>query len=235
MSFFNTETNPELVKDTVSGNFITESGIYPLSIKYAVVRKNEKGSEWIDLIADYNGTDVTFYMAMFLKKQDGSDGFDKDLLNKLCIIGGIDVVDDPIDQELMNSKTGEVSVVQILPEFSSLDVYARIQIEYSMYNDKVQMRRRIKSFFRADKASASEIVNKVPATSKDEQSSYIGKQYGVEEEKSHAISYKNGLTAEAVKIWQENNRNNKASSDKASDKPTTTPSSPRQHRFSRSA
>jgi hypothetical protein len=219
--FFSTETDPEKVKDTSFDKYILASGIYPLTIKHVTVEESkEEGSksQWLNLYAEYEGVEQIFFNSIILKKKDGSDCGQKDLFNKLCIIAEVDSIDDPIEEETVNKRTGETITIKVLPEFDDLEVYARIQIEYSIYNGKIQMKKRIRSFFRAsDKASASEIVNKVPkAPSEDEKAPYIGKQFKIEEEKAGAVTYKDGLTEETVKEWIAANKKNKPTSETAS-------------------
>ena len=80
----------------------------------------------------------------------------------------------------------------VLEDFDDVPVTIRLQMEYSMYEGKVQQTKSIRNFFRfEDKATAAEIIN----------GTEVGKQFETEQEYADKVTYKDGLTEEDVAEW----------------------------------
>lgn len=194
MSIFNIKRTPEATKEsTGGGNYLSKSGIYDVTIKLASIKVNSFNAREIDFNLDYNGSTTTIY-GLKLDNNDGTENYQSDIFNKLCIIADLETVADP---EMETHKFGETSKdLAVLPDFTDLPVKVRIQEEFSDYKGEIKRRLVIKNFYRADGATASEIINEVASDA-------IGKQ--LEKDKAYADkpAYRAPVTAEAVAIWQE--------------------------------
>lgn len=191
MGFFKVSTAAEDVKDS-SGNYINTSGVYPVTIKGAAVDTNDKGARSITLLIDYNGQVQPIFGAIKLDNNDGSPNFEAAVFNKLCIVCGIEEVDEPTEATLPLGKGKADKDVMVLSEFEDVEVTLRIQMEYSLYNGEIKDKKRIRNVFRSvDNATADEIVNEAP----------VGVQYEKELEYADKVTYKDDLTEEDISAW----------------------------------
>lgn len=197
MAFMKKSTNKEDVKAQAS-NYINASGIYPVNILAAFVNTSAKGSSVVDFFLDHEGQEQVMYGNMRVTNSSDAEGNDVEnkigmkLFNHLLVIADVDEVADPVEGELPIGKSGADKVVAILEDLADIEVQMRIQLEYSMYNGKIQEKKVIREFYRAgDGATAEEIVN----------DDNFGK--GIEKDQKYVdnITYKDDLTAEDVAKW----------------------------------
>lgn len=206
MAFFKVNTNEDDIRDYTGGNskYINDSGMYPVIIKHVIADTTAKGSEYVNLWIEYEGQLQPIYQAIRLTNNDGSPNFGRPLFNKLCIIAGCtenDEVDDPVEMKVPMGKGGEEVDCMVLEQFNDFPVIMRIQMEYRLYEGKIQETKIIRNFFRyEDKATASEIVN-----DSDEK----GKQYNIELESADKVIYKDDLTKEDIDAWKQSRRSDK--------------------------
>lgn len=194
---FKITTSKEAVRDSSGGNYISDNGIYDVTIKFASVGVSKNGAQSINFNVDYKGNSQTFYGPFVTDKNDQPLEIGVNLINKLGIIAGLGEGDE-LSAETETHKVGKDQKEMeftVIPEFSDLPVKMRVQLEYSSYNDDITERFVIRNFFREDGASAQEIVDGAEE---------VGKQYALELEKySSNSSYKDGLTEEDVAAWKE--------------------------------
>jgi len=171
MSFHVTKVNPEALSDSQAGNYITTSGIYPVTIKFVSVKVNEHNARALDFNVEYNGTGHTFY-GLKLDNNDGTPNYQADVFNKLCVIAGLDTVSEPEILTYNLGKDNTPTDLAVLTDFTDLEVNARISFEYKIYDGKIQESRVIKSFYSADGRTASEIVNNTPPKQMDKDAEY---------------------------------------------------------------
>lgn len=204
---FKINTSQEVIADNTGGGgkFIGSSGIYDVTINFASVAVSAAGSEQFAFNLDYNGNDQTIYGPYYKgkNKPDGSEGdyleIGTKLYTTLGVVAGLDDGDEfttePEKHEVgKDNKEVEFDVIQ---ELTGLDIKLQVQMEYSVYKDAIQERPVIRAFFRADGASAEEIVN----------DGEIGKRLATVEEKyAHKDSFRDGLTEEDVAAWIEGGR-----------------------------
>ena len=129
--------------------------------------------------------------------------------------------DFEIEEETHNvGKDNKPQEFAVITNFSDLPIKIRLQEEYyipekSQNKGKIQKRMVIKNFFRADGASAEEIVNE----------SEIGKRLATEQEKyASNVTYRNNLTPEDIEEYYKAKKDERSSdkpSPKASSKPKT--------------
>jgi hypothetical protein len=197
MSFASASRKAEDVKQGGS-NHITSSGVYPVTILAPVVSVSKGGSTTVDLYVDHNGQKQIIYGNLRITNNDGSPNkIGAKIFNQLLIIADVDEVADPVEAELPIGKKEATKMVTILEDLCDIDVLLRIQMEYSVYNGNIQEKKVIKAFFRAsDKATAEEIVNE----------SDVGAGYERELKYVDNVTYKDGLTPEAIQDWIKSGR-----------------------------
>lgn len=200
MAFFKTQTDKDSIKES-SFEYIKEGGIYDVTIKFLSVKQNKHGARSLDFNVDYKGSNTTFY-GLKLDNNDGSPNYQRNLFNKLCVIAGIEEVDNPVDREHKVGKDQKLQNFAVLDQFDDMNVKVRVVFIYSKYEGEIREQREIKNFYRyEDGATAGEIVNGLVA----------GTQLGKDIILGAKPVYKDGLTEQEVEEW-------KASQSKA-DKP----------------
>lgn len=215
MGFFKVDTSEENVRD-YSGEgsaYINKSGIYDVVIKAVIVEKTQNGSEFLNLWIEHQGQEQPIFQAMRLTNNDGSPNLGAKLFTKLCVILGADngqEIADPVSRMIPIGKGGEEKECMVLEDFDDMPVKMRVQMEYSIYDGKIQQSKTIRNFYRyTDNATASEIINN---------SEEKGKQYASDEEYADKVTYKDGLTEEEVQAWLKERRSGKK--DDTAKKPT---------------
>jgi len=194
MSFF--KVNTESAAKVEGGNFINQSGIYDVTIKAIIVDTNDKGARSLNFYIDNNGTEQVIYGGLRLDNNDGSANFQANTFNKLCVVAGLESIQDPVEATLPIGKAGAAKDVAVLPDFEEFDCKMRVQMEYSINSmganvGKIRESKHIKAFYRTDGAEASEILNETEPGIK------LSKDLVYAEN----VTYKDDLTAEAIAAW----------------------------------
>ena len=191
MSFASASKKQEDVKQGGS-NYVSGSGIYPITVLAPVVSVSKGGSASVDLFLDHSGQQQICYGNLRVTNNDGSPNkIGAKIFNQLLIIAGVDEVADPVSAELPIGPGGKMKEVDVLEDLADIECLMRIQMEYSIYNGDIQEKKIIKSFFRTDKATAEEIVNEeAPGAGYERELKYVDN-----------VTYKDGLTEETVKQW----------------------------------
>lgn len=206
MAFFTVNTTEENVKDYTGdgGKWLNKSGIYDVIIKAVIVDSTAKGSEFLNLWVEHDGQEQPIYQAMRLTNNDGSPNLGQKLFTKLCVVAGATdggEISDPVSRMIPMGKGGEEVECMVLEDFDNIPVTIRLQMEYSMYEGKIQEIKSIRNFFRyEDKATASEIVNN---------SEEKGKQFAAEQEAADKVTYRDGLTEKDVAEWKKAQKSGK--------------------------
>jgi len=192
MSFFKSSKKQEDVKQGGS-NHITTSGLYHVLILAPIVSVSKNGSTSIDMYVEHKGQKQIIYGNLRITNNDGSENkIGSKVFNQLMIISGKDEVADPIEVELPIGKKEAMKEAAVLEDLADIPILMRIQMEYSVYNGKVQEKKVIKGFFReSDKASAEEIVNE----------SEVGVSLEKEMKYVDNVTYKDDLTPELIQAW----------------------------------
>ncbi|WAK44657.1 hypothetical protein vBAmePPT11V19_00031 [Alteromonas phage vB_AmeP_PT11-V19] len=198
MSFFKASKSKEDLKQGGSTGYINNSGCYPLKVLAAFVSLGNEQTQTVDLYVDHEKQKQVLYGNMRIKNKDGSTNkIGAKVFNQLIIVAGLEEVAEPVEAELPIGKEGALKDVALLEDFEDLEVYAQIQMEYSVYNSNITEKKVIRGFYRMeDKASAEEIVN----------GEGFGTQFEKDEKYFSNVTYKDGLDAEAVAQWIKDNR-----------------------------
>ena len=205
---FKVTTDSQAVAESNGSSYISKSGIYDATIKFASLDVTKGGAEQVNFNIEWEGNSQTIYGPYVTNKDGNTNEIGAKLINKLAIIAGMTDGDDfEIEsEEHAVGKDNKVQEFAVIQNFSDLDIKIRLQEEYSISkggaNDgQIRKSMVIKSFFREDGASAEEIVNNAD----------VGARLAIEQDKyaSH-ITYKDDLTAEDVEAWKESKKSGNA-------------------------
>lgn len=176
------------------GGIINRSGIYDVVINYVQIAETKNGAYQLNFNVNHSGMDQTIYGPILLNRDGNVNTITQDLLNRLCIIAGMEDGQD-IETETTENPVGreqKMMEMEVIPELSDIAVKMRVQMEYGLYQDAVQERKSIKAFYREDGATAAEA----------ESGANIGRRLALDEEKyADNVTYKDGLTEEDIKQW----------------------------------
>lgn len=190
MSFFTASIDKKAIAEN-GKEFITKSGIYDVVIKFVSVKVNDPGARSLNFNVLYQGSETTLY-GLKLDNNDGSENFQRNIFNKLCVIAGIQNVNDPVKEVHKVGRDQKEESFDVLDQFNDLPVKVNIRFRYSKYNGEIREQREIMGFYREDGATASEIVS----------GTAIGVQ--LEKDKKYAENnrYDDGLTIADVDAWK---------------------------------
>lgn len=187
--------NKDAIKDGGNGGaIINKSGIYDVDINYVQVAETKNGAYQLNFNVKSGGMDQTIYGPILLGKDGKVNTITENLLNRLCIIAGMD------DGQEIETETAEYPVgkdqrimeMEVIPELADVSVKMRVQMEYALWDNNIQERKSIKAFYREDGATAAEA----------ESGEDIGRRLALDEEKyATNVTYKDGLTEEDVTAW----------------------------------
>lgn len=203
-------------------NFINKSGIYDITIKFASVAVTAEGAESVNFNIEYNGGSQTLYGPYVTNKDGATNEIGARVINGLAVIAGMpEGANFSIEkEEHAVGKDNKVQEFDVITDFTDLTCKVRVQEEYSINpkTNEIQQRLVIKEFYRADGASAAEVVS----------GNDIGKQLAkVEEKYANNVTYRDNLTPEIVAEWKKA----KAAGKPAPVKPTPTAMKPSQSLF----
>jgi len=193
MSFFKKKTDEKSLKEG-GGNskYINKSGVFDVTIIAPFVSQGNKDASVIDLCLEHEGQTQALYGHMSYTNKDGGDNeIGQKIFNLLVVVSGVDEINDPIEGTLPIGKKGADKDAAILEDLADIECKIRVQMEYSVYNGDIKEKTIIKSFYRADGASAEEIVNETD----------IGVQLEKDMAYAENITYKDGLDAEQIAAW----------------------------------
>ena len=216
---FSVSKSEDAIKDGGSGGLINTSGIYDCVINYVQVAETKNKAYQLNLNVTSGGMDQTIYGPILVNKDGSPNAITQNLLNRLCIIAGMD------DGQELETESAEFAVgkekkmmeMEIIPELSDISVKMRVQMEYSLWNNDVQERKAIKAFYREDGATAAEA----------ESGENIGKRLALDEEKyASNVTYRDGLTEEDIKTWVSSKSSGGSTGSSAAAAPKTTAKRP---------
>lgn len=188
--------NPEAIKDGGAGGLINKSGIYKVNLNYVQVAKTTNGAYQLNFNVTNEGMEQTLYGPILINKDGSINTITQGLLNKLCIIAGMEDGQE-IETETVENPVGKerkLMEMEVIPELTDIAIQIRVQMEYSVYQSKIQERKSIKAFYREDGATAAEAEAGVPEN--------IGKRLATDLEKyASNVTYRDGLTEADVEAW----------------------------------
>ena len=221
MSFdFKVNASQEAVKDYEGGgNYINKSGMYEIILKAVVIDQSAKGAQSLTFWIEHEGQEQPLFQAIRLTNNDGKTNLNADMFNKLCVVCGFKDGDDLNSTSTVSLPMGAKGAekeVEVLDAFEDVPLFIRVQMEYSLYEEKneIQERKLLRNVFRfEDKATAAEIVNE------GKEDVTPGKQFAIEESKCDKVLYK-GVTEEDVEAWKKNRSGGSSKENKTEKKPS---------------
>ncbi len=213
MAFLKVNTEEVAQMKEGAGGFISESGIYDLTIKNASVQTSQNGStEVVFGFEDSNGNGITVYGTR-ITKNDGTPSFGMDVLKSLMIIAGLDTLSDPVDREV---KIGDKTItLNVLEDLDGVEVKVRLQREFRIWNNNITDGAfKVRKFYSLEGLSGTEIAaGKTEATQLEKDSKYADKD-----------KLKDGITQEEADAFL-------ASKSKKGGSTTDTPAAPKPNPF----
>ncbi len=198
---FKISTSKDAISSNSGGSYISKSGFYDITIKFASVDVSSGGAKSINFNIDYNGNSQTIYGPYIYDKQGNPLEIGLKLINSLAVIAGLRDGDTPtIESETHNvGKDNKPQDFNVITEFTDLPIKIRLQEEYAINPNTKEIRKSLvpKAFFSAEGASAAEIV-----AQENGESVTIGKDLDKQQKYADNITYRDGLTAEAIADWQ---------------------------------
>jgi hypothetical protein len=192
----------DAVKESgVGGNFIGESGVYDVVIKFASLEQTTNGAGQLNLNIEYNGNQQTIYGPIVLKKDGTPNQIGARMLNKLLTIAGVAAGTAPtLEEETHNvGKENKPKAFQVFTDLSDVELKIKLRQVYSKYNSQVRSNMELDSAFRLDDgASSSEIASEAQGTEV-----VIGSQLKdiLEKEATTQPKYDDSVTPEEVAAW----------------------------------
>ncbi len=190
---------PDAISETSGGSYIAKSGLYPVTIDFVSIATSKNGAKSLNFNITHNGNAQTLYSQTIVNTNGTENEIGQKFLTKLAVVAGADLEDglNIEEEDHPAGKEGKIQTFEVITDFSGIDVIMHLQEEYSRYNGEIRKRMVIKSIFRADKATAEEIVN----------DSDIGKRYAETEAKyADKVTYLDDLTEEDVIAWRESKK-----------------------------
>ena len=168
-------------------NYILNSGVYDIKIKQAYVKKRE-GTEGktLTLRVLRSGGDGVKESVLFIRlnNNNGSENFEKVLLDKLLVVCGIEEVKRLVPTKFTYGQ--KEFFEDCIPELKDKELVVQVKREFSRFNGKINDNLKVINFFRSnDKATAIEII---------EQKDFGKKWNSLDKEYVEATSYKDGVT-----------------------------------------
>ena len=215
---FKISTSKSAIETSSGSSYISKSGIYDVTIKFASVDVSTGGAKSVNFNIDYNGNSQTIYGPYIYDKQENPLEIGLKLINSLAVIAGLRDGDTPtIEAESHNvGKDNKPQDFNVITEFTDLPIKVRLQEEYAINPNTKEIRKSLvpKAFFSAEGASAAEII-----AQENGESVTIGKDLDKQQKYADNITYRDGLTAESIEEWKAS----KASgTSKPAPKPTVT-------------
>jgi hypothetical protein len=186
----------QAAKQSDGGSYINKSGIYDITLLAPIVETNSKGAQSLNFYVDYADNAQVVYSNLKLQNNDGSENFEMETVMKLLAVSEVDGVADPVEATLPIGPAKADKDVLILEDLTDIDLKMRVQMQYSVYNGDIKERKTIKGFYRADGASAAEVLNDTE----------VGVQLAKDEKYAENVTYKDGLTEEDVTKWVQDDR-----------------------------
>ena len=218
---FKISTSKAAVSTSSGSSYISASGIYDVTIKFASIDVSSGGAKSINFNIDYNGNSQTIYGPYIFDKKEQPLEIGLKLVNTLGVIAGMRDGDQPTIETETHSvgKDNKPQDFNVFTELSDLSIIVRLQEEYAINPNTKEIRKSLvpKAFFSAEGASAAEIL-----AQENGEAVTIGKDLEKQQKYAENITYRDNLTAADIEAWKAS----KAGNASAPSKPTPTINKP---------
>lgn len=197
MSFAKSKKSAADVKQSGGSNYINGSGCYPVNIIAPLVSVSNGGSTSVDFYVDHAGQKQVVYGQLRVTNNNGDENaIGAKVFNQLLVIADVDDCADPVEATLPIGQKEKDKDCDVLEDLADIDVIMRVQMEYGAWNGNITEKKVIKGFYRADTATAEEIVNE----------SDVGAGYENDQKYVNNVTYNDGITPEMVAAWIKDQR-----------------------------
>lgn len=194
----------EAVKVKEFSPYISESGIYDITIEAVVVSRNANKARSLNFLYDYNGNKGILW-GLKLDNNDGKANFERNIFIRLATILDVDLLkvdevavatdQDPYFTYKKSAEAAKQLVtpeIKVLQDFEGAKVKVRVRRDISKYNGQLKKKFVIQDFYTTDGVHASEILDKsIPA----------GTQLAKDERYAHQDKIDKSLTKEEVEAF----------------------------------
>ena len=212
MAFFNANIQEAAKVAGGSGNYVSKSGIYDVTIKAVTVEANDKGARSLSFFFTIGESEdiQRLYSAIRLENNDGSASYQAKAFHQLLHISDLESIADPIETELPIGKDKAPVKVLMLEELCDVECKLGVKFEYSVWQGNISEKKHIVGVYRADGAHSSELLDdSIPVgTTLEKDLAYADK-----------TTYRDGLTEEDVSKWIADGRPKNSNGTGASAKP----------------
>ena len=159
---FIVNTSAEAVKESSGGQFISQSGIYPITINFVSIDQTDNGAFRFNINANYNGNTQTFYGPTIQNKDGQPNQIGARVLNKLCGIAGLDS-GSPLnldEEEHAVGKDNTVKTFVVATDLSGLECQIQVKEEFTKYKGDIKRALDPVNFFTMEGATADELAAK---------------------------------------------------------------------------
>lgn len=215
---FTITTSKEALQTSSGSSYISKSGIYDCTIKFASVDVSSGGAKSVNFNIDYNGNSQTIYGPYIYDKQEQPLEIGLKLINSVAILAGMRGGKPTMEVETHNvGKDNKPQDFNVITEFSDLPIKVRLQEEYAINPNTKEIRKSLvpKAFFSAEGASAAEII-----AQESGEAVTIGKDLEKQQKYEHNVTYRDGLDAEQVQAWKDSKASGNSAAKPAAPKAT---------------
>lgn len=182
------------------GAFIKESGVYPITINFVSLNKSDKGAVSFAINFNYQGSTQTLYGPTIQNTNGEENEIGYRVLNKLFVIADLPAGAQPTIETEIHSvgKDNKPTEFEVLTDLSGLEVQVQVVREFTKYKGEIKDRTHPINFFRADGATADEII-----ASEADENVEIGKQLAKILEKESTTKPKLGKDEHGQPVTQD--------------------------------
>lgn len=194
----------EAVKVKEFSPYISESGIYDITIDAVVVSRNTDKARSLNFLYDYNGNKGILW-GLKLDKNNGELIFERNVFIRLATILEVDLLkvdevavatdQDPYFTYKKQAEAAKQLVapeIKVLQDFEGAKVKVRVRREFNKYNGQIKKKFTIQDFYTTDGVHASEMLDKsIPE----------GTQLAKDEKYAHQDKIDKSLTKEEVEAF----------------------------------
>lgn len=194
----------EAVKVKEFSPYISESGIYDITIEAVVVSRNASKARSLNFLYDYNGNKGILW-GLKLDNNNGDANFERNIFIRLATILGVDLLkvdevavatdQDPYFTYKKQAEAAKQLVapeIKVLQDFEGAKVKVRVRREFNKYNGQIKKKFTIQDFYTTDGVHASEMLDKsIPE----------GTQLAKDEKYAHQDKIDKSLTKEEVEAF----------------------------------
>ena len=157
---FRVNVSSEAIKESSGGNFISTSGVYPITINFVSIDQTDNGAYRFNMNIDYMGNTQTIYGANIQNNNGSENPIGSRLLNKICKIAGLDTgAQLVLEEETHNvGKDNEAKAFIVATDLSGLQCQIQVKEVFDRYKGEIKRKLDPVNFFSMEGATADELA-----------------------------------------------------------------------------